>query len=72
MFRLAPLQALFAGQFLSAFVDNMILFIVLAIIKRDVYPDYYLSYVFGLIYRIVALGRPVCRQEFKGICACYR
>lgn len=45
MLRLSPLKALFAAQFLSAFVDNMILFIVLAIIKRDGYPDYYLPFV---------------------------
>lgn len=45
MLRLSPLKALFTAQFLSAFVDNMILFIVLAIIKRDVYPDYYLPFV---------------------------
>lgn len=43
--RLSPLRALFAAQFLSAFGDNMILFIILAMIKRDGYPDFYLSYV---------------------------
>lgn len=43
--RLSPLGALFTAQFLSAFVDNMILFIILAIIKRDGYPDFYLSFV---------------------------
>ncbi|HWR05862.1 lysophospholipid transporter LplT [Sporomusa sp.] len=45
MLRLSPLKALFTAQFLSAFVDNMILFIVLAIINRDGYPDYYLPFV---------------------------
>lgn len=45
MLRPSPLQALFTAQFLSAFVDNMILFVVLAIIKRDAYPDYYLPFV---------------------------
>lgn len=45
MLRLSPLGALFTAQFLSAFVDNMILFVILAIIKRDGYPDYYLAYV---------------------------
>lgn len=45
MRKVSPLKALFAAQFLSAFVDNMILFVVLAIIKRDVYPDYYLPFV---------------------------
>jgi LPLT family lysophospholipid transporter-like MFS transporter len=41
----APLHSLFAAQFLSAFVDNMILFIALAIIKQDGYPGYYLPLV---------------------------
>lgn len=45
MFSLSPLGALFTAQFLSAFVDNMILFIALAIIRRDGYPDYYLPFV---------------------------
>ncbi|WP_378955920.1 lysophospholipid transporter LplT [Pelosinus sp. sgz500959] len=45
MIRLSPLKALFTAQFLSAFVDNMILFIALGIIKRDAYPDYYLPFV---------------------------
>jgi LPLT family lysophospholipid transporter-like MFS transporter len=44
-FKLKPLNALFAAQFLSAFVDNMILFITLAIINRDGYPGYYLPLV---------------------------
>jgi LPLT family lysophospholipid transporter-like MFS transporter len=43
--RLSPLAALFTAQFLSAFVDNMILFIALAIIRRDAYPEYYLPFV---------------------------
>jgi LPLT family lysophospholipid transporter-like MFS transporter len=43
--KLSPLAALFSAQFLSAFVDNMILFIAQAIIKRDGYPDYYLPFV---------------------------
>lgn len=45
MGRLSPLKALFTAQFLSAFVDNMILFIALGIIKRDAYPEYYLPFV---------------------------
>ena len=45
MGKLSPLKALFTAQFLSAFVDNMILFIALGIINRDVYPDYYLPFV---------------------------
>jgi LPLT family lysophospholipid transporter-like MFS transporter len=43
--RPSPLGALFVAQFLSAFVDNMILFIAQAIIVRDAYPDYYLPFV---------------------------
>jgi LPLT family lysophospholipid transporter-like MFS transporter len=43
--RLSPLGALFSAQFLSAFVDNMILFIAQAIIIRDAYPAYYLPFV---------------------------
>lgn len=45
MGKISPLKALFTAQFLSAFVDNMILFIALGIIKRDFYPDYYLPFV---------------------------
>jgi len=45
MGKLSPLGALFTSQFLSAFVDNMILFIALGIIKRDAYPEYYLPFV---------------------------
>lgn len=39
------LKLLYSAQFLSAFVDNMILFIALAIINRDHYPIYYLPFV---------------------------
>ena len=42
---LSALGALFIAQFLSAFADNMILFIAQAIIRRDAYPDYYLPFV---------------------------
>ncbi|MDT8899842.1 lysophospholipid transporter LplT [Anaeroselena agilis] len=45
VFRPSPLGALFFAQFLSAFVDNMILFIAQAIIVRDSYPVYYLPFV---------------------------
>lgn len=41
----SPLNSLLTAQFLSAFVDNMILFITLAIIKKHSYPDYYLPLV---------------------------
>ncbi len=43
--RPSPLGALFSAQFLSAFADNMILFIAQAIIIRDAYPAYYLPFV---------------------------
>ncbi|MDF2634157.1 MAG: major facilitator superfamily 1 [Pelosinus sp.] len=43
--KLSPLHALFLAQFLSAFVDNMLLFIALGIIIRDGYPGYYLPLV---------------------------
>ncbi|EGO65181.1 lysophospholipid transporter LplT [Acetonema longum] len=42
---LSPLGALYLAQFLSAFVDNMILFIAQAIILRNNYPGYYLPLV---------------------------
>lgn len=42
---ISPLRALLVAQFLSAFVDNMILFIALGIIARDGYPGYYLPLV---------------------------
>lgn len=45
MVRLSPLGSLFAAQYLSAFVDNMILFVAQAILQRDAYPDYYLPFV---------------------------
>jgi len=45
MSKLSPLKALFTAQFLSAFVDNMILFIALGIIKQNAYPDYYLPFM---------------------------
>lgn len=45
MSRLSPLGALFTAQFLSAFVDNMILFVAQAVIVRDALPGYYLPLV---------------------------
>jgi MFS transporter, LPLT family, lysophospholipid transporter len=45
VFKLSSLGALFTAQFLSAFVDNMILFVAQAIILRDSYPDYFLPMV---------------------------
>lgn len=44
----SPLGALLSSQFLSAFVDNTLLFIAQAIICRDGFPDYYLPLVQGL------------------------
>ena len=40
-----PLKTLYFAQFLSAFVDCMILLISQAIITRDGYPSYYLPFV---------------------------
>lgn len=48
MRNLPALKWLYIAQFISAFVDNMILFIVYAVIKRDTYPDYYLPFVQGV------------------------
>ena len=45
MRKISPLGSLFTAQFLSAFVDNMILFVAQAIILRDAYPGYYLPFV---------------------------
>ena len=42
---MSGLAYLLGAQFLSAFVDNMILFIAQAIILRDVFPDWYLQAV---------------------------
>ena len=36
-----PINALVIAQFFAAFGDNMILFIILAIMSRDNYPAYY-------------------------------
>ncbi|HEX3031615.1 MAG TPA: lysophospholipid transporter LplT [Bacillota bacterium] len=57
-----PLSALLAAQFFSAFVDNMILFITLAIIKAKLYPDYYLplvqsAFLFSFIILAPWVGR---------------
>jgi len=48
MKRLSPLNLLLLAQFLSAFVDNMILFSVRAILITQGYEDYYLSFVQGV------------------------
>lgn len=50
--------ALLSGQFLSAFVDNTLLFIAQAIILRDAYPDYYLPLVQGLYLAAYILASP--------------
>jgi LPLT family lysophospholipid transporter-like MFS transporter len=44
---LKPLNALLFTQFLSAFADNMILFITLAMIKQYALPDFYIGVVQG-------------------------
>ena len=54
----SPLGALLAGQFLSAFVDNTLLFIAQAIIRRDGYPDFYLPLVQGLYLAAYILASP--------------
>ena len=63
MARLSPLGALFTAQFLSAFVDNMILFVALAIIRRDaisrLLPAVRAEHFFRGVYRAVAVGRAV-------------
>ncbi|WP_186445953.1 lysophospholipid transporter LplT [Paenibacillus cremeus] len=43
--RLAPLNILYFSQFLSAFADNMILFVTLAIIKANALPEFYIGVV---------------------------
>ncbi|WP_261807938.1 lysophospholipid transporter LplT [Paenibacillus sp. N3.4] len=43
--KMKPLLTLYVTQFLSAFADNMILFITLAIIKQNAFPDYYIGVV---------------------------
>ena len=54
----SPLGALLSGQFLSAFVDNMLLFIAQAIIVRDAFPEYYLSLVQGLYLAAYIIASP--------------
>jgi LPLT family lysophospholipid transporter-like MFS transporter len=54
----SPLGALLSGQFLSAFVDNTLLFIAQAIILRDAFPDYYLPLVQGLYLAAYILASP--------------
>ena len=55
---LSPLGALLLSQFLSAFVDNMLLFIAQSIIQRNGYPDYYLPLVQGLYLGSYILASP--------------
>ena len=54
----SPLGALLSGQFLSAFVDNMLLFIAQAIIVRGGYPAYYLPLVQGLYLGAYIIASP--------------
>lgn len=55
---LTPLRSLLTMQFLSAFVDNMLLFIAQAIIVRDHYPAYYLSLVQSMYLISYILASP--------------
>lgn len=55
---LKPLPALYLAQFLSAFVDNMLLFIAQAIIVRDNYPYYYLPVVQGTFLFVYIVFSP--------------
>ncbi|MMZ49275.1 Lysophospholipid transporter LplT [compost metagenome] len=54
--RVAPLKALYFTQFLSAFADNMIIFIVLAIMRQENYPGFYI----GLVQSAFLLAYVVC------------
>ncbi len=54
----SPLGALLSSQFLSAFVDNTLLFIAQAIIRRDGFPDYYLPLVQGLYLASYIVASP--------------
>ena len=54
----SPLRALLLTQFLSAFADNMLLFIAQAIILRDQYPTYYLSMVQSMYLVSYILASP--------------
>ena len=56
--RIKPLSALLLGQFLSAFVDNTLLFIAQAIIVREAFPDYYLPLVQGMYLASYILASP--------------
>lgn len=53
-----PLTALLITQFLSAFADNMLLFIAQAIILRDQHPTYYLSMVQSMYLISYILASP--------------
>lgn len=64
--KLSPLGALFTAQFLSAFVDNMMLFIAQAIIVRGSYPVYYLPLVQGtFLFSYIVLSPWVGRYADK-------
>ena len=54
----SPLGALLSSQFLSAFVDNTLLFIAQAIIRREGFPEYYLPLVQGLYLAAYILASP--------------
>lgn len=60
------LKALYIAQFLSAFVDNMLLFIAQAIIVKGSYPAYYLPLVQGtFLFSYILLSPWVGRYADK-------
>ena len=64
--QMKPLSALFVAQFLSAFVDNMLLFIAQAIIVKGSYPGYYLAMVQGtFLFSFIVLSPWVGRYADK-------
>lgn len=54
----SPMGVLLSSQFLSAFVDNTLLFIAQAIILRDHYPDCYLPLVQGMYLAAYIVASP--------------
>lgn len=62
--RIAPLTALYWTQFISAFADNMIIFIVLAIMRQEGYPGFYI----GLVQSAFLLAYVLC-APFVGLFA---
>jgi len=62
----SSLNSLYVAQFLSAFVDNMLLFIAQAIITKGNYPVYYLALVQGtFLFSFIILSPWVGRYADK-------